>query len=386
MRLKTLKVQYLQIPLRINFKQGNNAAAKSDSIIVTVTTDTGVTGYGESCPRQYVTGETQESVTQDIRNVCSSVLSKNFTGIICIRDLVTKELYGRIGLASICAIELALLDAWGKENKLSLINTFKNQVKPQFYYSGVVPFGNIDQMEPLLRQFHFKDVKLKVGPDIKENLHRLEKIKAIYGNKVALRVDANCSWNLADAEAQIPVLMKAGVQVFEQCFPKSGDQDMARITQLFGKEVCIMADESVCTFKDAQNLIQNKICNGFNLKIAKHGGIFNTLRIIELAKRNNIYCQLGAHYGETSLLTMAGLIVAAATPQIRHLEGGLGTILLKQDLCDSPLQIDHQANISIANYPFSHGLGVGVNPDILKYSIKAGSTNYSELNYYISVN
>ena len=50
-------------PLRFKFKHASADRAASSSIIVEIN-DGEFRGYGESCPRSYVTGETEESVTQ----------------------------------------------------------------------------------------------------------------------------------------------------------------------------------------------------------------------------------------------------------------------------------------------------------------------------------
>ncbi len=383
MKIQSIKVQHLQIPMRLKFAQANNATQKSNAVILTLTTTQGVTGYGESCPRPYVTGETIDSIAQDIRSFSNVMMDKNFIDVEGIQDFVVQELPGKMGLAAICALELALLDAWGKENEISLLNTFKNQTILPIRYSGVVPFGNLARMEPLLQQFDFRDIKIKVGQDLIENLRRVERLKAIFHEPVTLRVDANCGWSFAGALAQIPALMEAGVTVFEQCFPKDRDQDMAKITALYGKDVVIMADESLCSYENARFLAENGICNGFNLKISKNGGIFNTLRILKLAKQYSIHCQLGAHFGETSILTMAGLLVTVASPTILHRhEGALGTILLKKDLCEQPLQINQHAIVNSKQYPFGNGLGINISSRNLKNHGSNSHSHQVELAYY----
>lgn len=89
----------------------------------------------------------------------------------------------------------------------------------------------------------------------------------------------------------------------------------------------------------------NRTCRRFNLKISKNGGLFNTLAIYRLAQEHGIACQLGAHFGETGILTGAGILFGALAGPLTALEGGLGTHLLEYDLFDAGLQIDSRAQI-----------------------------------------
>ena len=111
-----------------------------------------------------------------------------------------------------------------------------------------------------------------------------------------------------------------------------------------------MADESLLHWQSAQSIIQKGYFNRFNIKISKNGGIFNSLRIAELGRQAGIAVQLGAHFGETSLLSGAGLLLAAANRSLSGYEGGLGTYLLKEDICQPSIQMNQEAQIpSIKN-------------------------------------
>ena len=132
-----------------------------------------------------------------------------------------------------------------------------------------------------------------------------------------------------------------------------------------------MADESSTTYESVKYLIENDLCNFFNFKISKNGGIFNAQRIYRLITENGAGCQLGAHFGETSLLTMAGLLFSANAPKISNFEGALGTYLLEADICKPSIKIDQNGKIGRALQAIeAPGLGFEIDQDLLfKYSI-----------------
>lgn len=348
MKITAISVHHLRIPLRLRFEQSNSSAAFSDSAIVVLRTGNNRVGYGESCPRLYVTGEDYASVSRDIQAAAVLLQQSRFDRISDIRECVTGVLPRHAGPAAICALELALLDAWRKENNTTAAAALGITLPECVQYSGVVPLRSPEgtaQLMALMRRFGFQELKLKVDADLAANLARIDAIRAAFPEPVALRVDVNGGWSWDNALLQIPALCERGVQVFEQPFQPEADEAMAQLQAFFGDDICLMADESLTSLATAQRLIRLRACRRFNLKISKNGGLFNTLAIYRLAQEHGIACQMGAHFGETGILTAAGILFGALAGSLTALEGGLGTHLLEYDLFDAGLQIDARAQI-----------------------------------------
>ena len=53
------EVMSVDLPFRLTFKHAAAARTASSSIFIRCTTASGAVGYGESLPREYVTGESQ---------------------------------------------------------------------------------------------------------------------------------------------------------------------------------------------------------------------------------------------------------------------------------------------------------------------------------------
>ncbi len=58
MRLTHLALKRLNIPFKTTFKHSSAARSKTESVIAIAESENGRTGYGEGCPRHYVTRET----------------------------------------------------------------------------------------------------------------------------------------------------------------------------------------------------------------------------------------------------------------------------------------------------------------------------------------
>ncbi len=345
MKICKLAIHHLQIPLKFQFAQANHAAKRSNSILVELETEGGILGFGESCPRTYVTGECPSSVSSDLKRVQTLLWQKEFVEIEDIERFICDHLAVKVGPSALCALELALLDAWSKSYGEPLIESLGGHEKEEFRYTGVIPTGNFAKLRPFLSKFNFPQIKLKVGKDLKENMKQIDRIQEICGSQIPIQVDINTAWSWGDALVQIPAMMKRGIRIFEQPFLPKFDECMGKLTERFGSDAFIMADESATTPFQVLKLLEQGQCNRINLKISKHGGIFQTLNIYREAWRQGIYCQLGAHFGETSILTYAGLIVASCVPKLTGHEGGIGTYILETDLCDPSLRFDRQACI-----------------------------------------
>lgn len=373
MKIKNISVHSIQIPMRIRFSQSNNNTKTSDSVIVRLETEAGTVGYGESCPRPYVTGENFASVYLDLSSLEQELYAQSFDSFDSICEYLCFDLPKRIGMASICALELALLDAWSREKQVNLIELLGGQIRDAYDYTGVIPFGNTAELKPIISRFKFKEIKIKVNSDLEDKLERVSRIRDIFGPEVPIRVDVNGDWNFAIGLEQTKRLIEQNITCIEQPFDPAKDGTMAYLTQNYGGWIDIMADESLTTYESTCQLIKDRACNRFNLKLSKNGGILNALRIYQLAQQHGIPCQLGAHFGETSILTAAGLILASVASDLRALEGGLGTYLLERDVCSDPLMIDFNAQIKGERLVGKYGLGVEVEESSLFRKVEVGN-------------
>ena len=93
----------------------------SENLVVRVTLSDGITGYGEGVPRSYVTGETLESAfaaleTRDWARLIGR--PESFAQVVERLETLTlleieSDPRGMFGNAARCALELAILDAYG---------------------------------------------------------------------------------------------------------------------------------------------------------------------------------------------------------------------------------------------------------------------------------
>ena len=296
MRIDQVVLREVSIPLKFQFSQANNTTSTSDSAILELITEDGVSGFGEACPRLYVTGESMQDVKNDLNLIIPKLKTHPIESVEDIQARIKKWESLGIGPSTRCCMELALLDAWSRTEKMPIFQLLGGQTAPEkITYSLVLPLIKPKYFELLLENigvFQPASIKLKVDSGLSENLERIRLIRGCFSEEIPLRVDVNAGWTLEEAMKFIPEFLKIGITSFEQPLEADQLEGMAKLTAQFGQDARIMADESLTSFALAEKLIAEKCCNHFNLKISKLGGLQRALDIYRLGQEHDIPCQL----------------------------------------------------------------------------------------------
>lgn len=367
MRIKNATIFALKIPFVESFSHAAKTRTFSDSIIVRLATEKDIVGYGESVPRPYVTGEDVESSLQYMQGHLWPVIAdRDFP------ELPTRlnskhplfDINGRCDYkepnkiiawnASESAFELALIDCLLKEQKSSFSKILPPK-RANIIYSGVITAGSKEKAAKIAQYFKALGVQqIKVKVDGQNDRARLIAVREVMGDGASIRIDANGIFSIDEAVKALDQLSDIRIDCIEQPITRGHVSDLVKLKSKIS--IPVMVDESLVTFDDAQQLILAKACDFFNLRIAKCGGIYKTLRIAELAKESGVRLQLGAQVGETAILSAVGRHVAAYLDPLDFVEGSFGTMLLKEDIAEESVNFGHGGNA-----PLLGGVGFGIN-------------------------
>jgi muconate cycloisomerase len=361
MKIKRFDVITIDIPMRQAVRHALAERSVARNILVAVHDDAGNVGWGESCPRPYVTGETIDSVKQDLGTaILPRLLGSELESFEQARALLEPLLddMARNQQAAFCAAELAILDLAGKHFGSSAGMVLGPVQAAQVRYSGVIATDDIEavkQNSAFMAKFGVGDVKVKVGASLKSNLAILTTARAILGDKVTLRIDANCAWSAQETLRQLEAMQAFSLTGVEQPVPGEDIAGMRAVTA--AKLVPVVADESLCSLEDAHTLIREQACDVFNVRISKCGGLINAGRIDQLARAAGLACQLGAQVGEAGILSAAGRHYATRSAGVRWCEGSYGQLLLEEDITEPDVTVGPGGMA-----PALEGAGIGVTP------------------------
>lgn len=372
-RIVRFELTAVDLPLRGAVRHAAAERSGSESLFLKCVTSTGADGFGESLPRPYVTGEKrEESFRLLVERILPRLVGARFEDLGEALAFL-RECDGRAPpdwvpasepqSAAWAAVDLALLDALGRETGRPLALAQTRTPSPGFRYSAVVPTGGPRESRRRLakvRAYGFRRVKLKL--DAGEPARAVRQARRWLGAHCELRVDANMAWGFEEARRHMRELSALGVRSFEQPLRPEALGEAARLVAETGLPV--MADEGFCDRPSLAAQIAKVACTHVNVRVSKCGGLVGALERCRQARDAGLGVQIGCQVGESSLLSAAHLLVMAAQPRVEWGEGCFGRHLLAEDPVSPPLQFGYGGQPP--RLPVRPGLSVEVDEAALR--------------------
>lgn len=354
----SLHWQRFHAPLRFRFKHASASRATASSIIVKLS-DGQNHGFGEACPRPYVTGETEQSVI-DFLESRGEQWAASVRSLDDLRTLLETE--GRTideNPAAFGALELACLSLLAQRAQQSLEALLAVPPLDQdLQYSAVV--GDSGPGTTALQSWiyalaGFRDFKIKLGTDLPRDIQRFSRLPP----NIRLRVDANNLYeHPQDFIAHLTALKKPIWAVEEPLRP--GDAEgQAHIARQTG--VRIILDESLFNQDQLTAYADPSLGWIANIRVSKSGGVLRSIDLARSAQQQGMDVILGAHVGESSLLSRAALTVGQAldTPLLAR-EGAFGRILVTEDVARPSLRFGRGGRLRLKPWGFADRAGLGL--------------------------
>lgn len=374
MRVVELVAWQVRIPLKKPIRHASHTRTETENLLVRCRLADGSIGYGEGVPREYVTGETIDSALDLLKK---SDLPAQLADPSSWEEAVSQIEALRLapvpgddrqvqGNAARCAVELALLDAYGRSFRRPVSQVTQRlapelfEPKLQVRYSGAITSAagwKARWAAWKMWIYGFHQLKVKVGIEGQDDVDRLGAIRRRVGRKMDIRIDANEAWTPANVRRRILDLKPFGISAVEQ--PVAHDQVacLAEVRKELG--VPLMLDESLCGMVDAERAVAAGTCDIFNIRLSKCGGFIPSLRLAQLAQRQGLRYQLGCQVGETAVLSAAGRHFATSVKDIRFLEGSYDSHLVKEALGKKNITFGWGGKAPALTGP---GLGIDIDP------------------------
>lgn len=285
----------------------------AQNVFIRIYTDTGIYGVGECSAFPMIVGETQ--------NTCLA-LAQDFALIwkgknpLAIEDRMAElDAYIARNTTIKSAFDMALYDIAAKNASLPLYAFLggKNRLIETDITIGIGDKKSMAKRAAGFVEQGATKLKVKVGKDAAEDVERIKLIREAVGPEPKLRIDANQGYSFADAVFALQNMERYDLEFCEQPMRTRDDGKLSQLRK--ETAVKIMADESVYDWHDAERIICTNSCDYINIKLAKSGGIFGAIKILEKAKENNIPCMLGGML-ESRIALTAKVHLALAYDQI----------------------------------------------------------------------
>jgi L-Ala-D/L-Glu epimerase / N-acetyl-D-glutamate racemase len=361
--LASIEAFALRIPFKIAFKHASAERSSTQAVWVEARTSDGTRGYGEGCPREYVTSESvagaREFIAKHRHDWCTS-----FDSAGAVRDWIERHSHDvDRNPAAWTAVELAVLDALGRARACSLESLLGlPELGGRFRYTAVIGDAPTEAFRAQLAHYlkaGFRQFKIKLSGDAGRDA---TKVKALSESGVSpefVRADANNLW--PEHESARAALQALGFPFFAVEEPiRAGDiEGMRTLAERLGTRIIL--DESLLRAEQLAALTRDPEHWVVNVRVSKMGGLLRSLDLVRQAKRSGFDLIVGAHVGETSVLTRAALTVAAsAGDALVAQEGAFGMHLLEHDVAERPLMFGHAGTLDVESFGVSGAPGLGL--------------------------
>ena len=324
MKIRKTEAYPLSLPLLEPYTIAYERVDSAANVFLRVETDGGIVGFGCAAPDLAVTGETADTVMQDLRELVEPALhGQDPLRLALLLEELRPHLKGHPSTTA--CVDMALHDILGKKCGLplwKLLGGYRSCMRT----SVTVGILSVDKtVERVVAHIlgGFTAVKLKGGLNVEEDIERVLRVREEAGEDLELRFDANQGYTSDQALRFIRETEKARIELLEQPTPREELRQLGAVTR--EAPIPIMADESIMSLRDAFRLARGELVDMVNIKIMKAGGIYEALMINAVARSAGLEVMVGC-MDECELAIAAGLHFALARPNVLYadLDGFMG--------------------------------------------------------------
>lgn len=298
MKIRSLEAYPFRLPNRRSFKWAGLNVELGGFVLVRVTTDEGLIGYGEAtplpdwggdCGRR--SGETLATVISLVNEIFApALLGTDPTAVTAARRTMDRLVVGNSYAK--CAVDIALHDLWGKSVGQPIYRLLGGAVRDSVPVAHMI--GLMNEAEAAKEGIAavadgVRALQIKGGVDPERDVRLVGTLRRELGSGVTLRLDANQGYGHAKPACQmVERLVDAGVDLVEQ--PAAGLAFMAEVTAK--SKVPIVADESCWDIADALDVVRHRAADCLSIYLAKAGGFVGARAVAAVAEAQRMACDI----------------------------------------------------------------------------------------------
>jgi o-succinylbenzoate synthase len=333
MKLENIELRRQYVPLKKPFKTALRTVENLESVIVKITADNGLVGWGEASATVVITGDSLDSIEAAIaKTIKPQLIGKNLLNYEEVFHILHQSMIGNSSAKA--AVDMALYDLLAQKCGLPLyqfLGGYQNRLETDYTVSVNSPKEMGEDAFQYLQQ-GFTVLKIKVGKDsIQDDILRIKEIRDRVGGQVKIRLDANQAWQVKEAVASIRKMEDMGldIELVEQPVKAHDITGLKMVTDAV--DTPIMADESVFSPIQAFEIVKNRAADLINIKLMKSGGIYKAQIINHVAEEFGVECMVGSMI-ESRLAVTAAAHFAASKKNITRFDFDAPLMLLKDHI------------------------------------------------------
>ena len=355
------------IPEQHRVKLGIGQTVKRDAVLVKVTTDSGLTGWGEAHAARAPTAMA-ELINSTLRHLVTGRDASDPEAIWdhVFRMQIASHGMGTAAVIGLSGIDLALWDIRAKSAGLPLNRFLGGQHKPVESYAGGVSLGYqppealIAEIEKLTAR-GYRAVKLRVGDSVDRDRARIESVREHFGKELDILVDANTAYSIEDARSISAALEANAIGWLEEPFSPQHYENYRELAK--HTKVPLAAGENHYTRFDFLRMLDDGAITIWQPDLSKCGGLTEALRIAELAAPHGI--TIHPHTSLTGINMAASIHFLSAIDNAGYFEADVSVYNpFRDDLTGPAHQILAAGMVQNLEAP---GIGVEFDESLLKH-------------------
>jgi len=282
MRISTIKAYRLRQPFvegPYKMSKGREADA-FDAVIVALTSDSGLTGWGEMAPLgTFYSAAFAAGAAAGVAEIAPYLLGRDPQALAQIGRLMDVVFKGHPYVKS--AIDMACCDLAARAAEVPLVTFLGGRESETAELYKVVTHGPVDAMAKLARRITgagFNRIQVKIGGEVKGDIERVTAVADAVPKGTVIFCDANAGWTPFQAR-QFADATRGLDYVFEQPCP-SIDECLS-VRRSVDKPMVL--DESVAALDDLLDIHRKGAADGLTLKLSRIGGVSRTRQLRDLA-------------------------------------------------------------------------------------------------------
>jgi L-alanine-DL-glutamate epimerase-like enolase superfamily enzyme len=367
------------IPPERHFTNETGLVTNQEALLVRVTTEGGVVGYGETT----VDHGARESVLTQVNSVFAPMLkgqsahditrlwesmyngSRTHYALDRGHGFPVAAMRRGVSVAAISAVDMALWDVKGKALGAPVWQLLGGKVRdrlPTYGSGGWAKENGIgDEFRRYIEYGGFRAVKMRVGVidgTMSATVRRVQAARKALGPDIDIMVDAHGTFTVSEAKRFCRLVTDCNLAWFEEPVSPNDMPGCAEVRA--STDIPIASGERCSTRYDVMDLLQHRTIDVLQPELAVCGGLTEGVRIAGLAAGFNV--RLAPHNWGTCILYAANMAYAAATPNVFIMEHCMGADPLIRDLPHDPF-VSKGGWVEVRDAP---GLGVTIDEDYLK--------------------
>lgn len=356
MKIIAITVYQVDLPLEHPYwlSGGRLKFERLDATLVKITTDAGITGWGEGTPwgHTYVPAH-GPGIRAGLETIAPFVLGLDPRKVLEVERAMDLSLPGHLYAKS--PIDMACWDISGQAAGLPIADLMGGGSRRPHPIASSVGAKTVEETREVLKRYRDRGYvvhSVKIGGDTARDIARVRDVEALRPDNEIILYDVNRGWSRAQALQVMRATEELSV-TFEQ--PCETLDDIAAIRPLHAAAVSV--DETLVTLQDATRIARDGLAEVFGIKLNRVGGLTKAARMRDVALAHGIDMFVMATGG--SVLADTEALHLAATVPDAHMRA----VWACQDMITVDIAPGQGPRATDGHLHLPETPGLGVEPD-----------------------